>query len=95
MSWMSKLQSIVSLFTTETEYMAASEAHKELLWLKAFLSELGMFGFLLCIVIVKMSFTWLRTIHSTTDEAHRPKVSCHTGMAEEQGVQIGEHSHGL
>ncbi|KAJ0726248.1 putative RNA-directed DNA polymerase [Helianthus annuus] len=40
-SWMSKLQKSVALSTTEAEYMAVAEASKELVWLKAFLKELG------------------------------------------------------
>ena len=41
-SWQSKLQKCVSLSTTEAEYIAATEACKELLWLKWFLQELGL-----------------------------------------------------
>ena len=41
-SWMSRLQKSVALSTTEAEYMAIAEAAKELIWLKNFLSELGM-----------------------------------------------------
>ncbi|CAL5378711.1 unnamed protein product [Camellia sinensis] len=40
-SWQSKLQKCVALFTTEVEYIAAAEARKEMLWLKRFLQELG------------------------------------------------------
>ncbi|GJZ78165.1 putative RNA-directed DNA polymerase [Tanacetum coccineum] len=40
-SWQSRLQKCVALSTTEAEYMAATEACKELLWLKRFLQELG------------------------------------------------------
>ena len=40
-SWKSKLQSRVALSTTEAEYVAMSEAAKEMLWLKNFLKELG------------------------------------------------------
>nr|GEY24136.1 reverse transcriptase domain-containing protein [Tanacetum cinerariifolium] len=40
-SWQSRLQECVALSTTETEYVAATEACKELLWLKRFLQELG------------------------------------------------------
>ena len=39
--WQSKLQKCVSLFTSEAEFIAATEANKELLWLKKFVSELG------------------------------------------------------
>jgi len=40
-SWMSRLQKSVALSTTEAEYMANSEAAKEMIWLKRFLEELG------------------------------------------------------
>ena len=40
-SWQSKLQKCVALSTTETEFIAATEASKELLWLKKFVNELG------------------------------------------------------
>ena len=41
-SWQSRLQKCVVLFTTEVEYIAANEAGKEMLWLKRFLQELGL-----------------------------------------------------
>jgi len=41
MSWKSKLQHRVALSTTEAEYIAISEAAKEMIWLKNFLNELG------------------------------------------------------
>jgi hypothetical protein len=40
-SWMSKLQNVVSLSTTEAEYIAASHACKETIWLKGLLGEFG------------------------------------------------------
>ena len=40
-SWVSKLQKIVALSTTEAEYVALTEASKEMVWLKSFLEELG------------------------------------------------------
>ena len=40
-SWASKLQKIGSLSTTEAEYVALTEASKEILWLDRFLEELG------------------------------------------------------
>ncbi|CAL1413563.1 unnamed protein product [Linum trigynum] len=39
--WQSKLQKCVALSTTEAEYIAVTEACKEMLWLKKFLQELG------------------------------------------------------
>ncbi|KAL2235826.1 UNVERIFIED_CONTAM: Retrovirus-related Pol polyprotein from transposon TNT 1-94 [Sesamum indicum] len=40
-SWVSKLQKVVTLSTTEAEYVAVTEAVKELIWLQHFLGELG------------------------------------------------------
>ncbi|KAL2492629.1 cysteine-rich RLK (RECEPTOR-like protein kinase) 8 [Abeliophyllum distichum] len=40
-SWKSQLQHIVALSTTESEYVAITEAVKEALWLKGILKELG------------------------------------------------------
>ncbi|GFY94806.1 hypothetical protein Acr_10g0001910 [Actinidia rufa] len=39
--WQLKLQKCVALSTTEAKFIAATEACKELLWMKKFLSELG------------------------------------------------------
>ena len=41
-SWMSKKQSIVSLSTTEAEYMAATHARKEAVWLQRLCSSMGL-----------------------------------------------------
>ncbi|CAM8953748.1 unnamed protein product [Rhodiola kirilowii] len=40
-SWASKLQNIVALSTAEAEYVAVTEASKEMVWLQNFLRELG------------------------------------------------------
>jgi hypothetical protein len=40
-SWISKLQKVFSLSTIEAEYVAATEASKEMIWLQRFMEELG------------------------------------------------------
>ena len=40
-SWVSNLQKIVALSTTEVEYVATTEAGKEMIWLHSFLDELS------------------------------------------------------
>ncbi|KAK2378762.1 putative mitochondrial protein [Trifolium repens] len=40
-SWMSRIQKIVAISTTEAEYVAVTEASKELIWLQGLLTELG------------------------------------------------------
>ena len=40
-SWVSKIQSVVALSTTEAEYVSATKASKEMIWLQRFLDELG------------------------------------------------------
>ena len=41
-SWMSKKQSIVALSTTEAEYMVATHASKEVVWLQRLCSSMGL-----------------------------------------------------
>ena len=41
-SWQSKLQKCVSLFTIEAEYIAATEVRKKMLWMKRFLQDLDL-----------------------------------------------------
>ena len=41
MSWKSSKQATVADSTTEAEYIAASDAAKEAVWLKKFIGELG------------------------------------------------------
>lgn len=43
-SWISKLQKVVALSTTEAEYIAVTEASKEMIWLQRLLGELGIKG---------------------------------------------------
>ena len=40
-SWISRLQKVNALSTTEAEYVAATEASKEMICLQCFLEELG------------------------------------------------------
>ncbi|KAK9048691.1 hypothetical protein SSX86_032343 [Deinandra increscens subsp. villosa] len=49
-SWRSSLQKIVALSSTEAEYIALTEAIKEAIWLKGFITELGIED---CSAIVK------------------------------------------
>jgi len=41
-SWLSKLQKCVAIFTIEAEYISTIEAGKEIIWLKRFIRELGL-----------------------------------------------------
>jgi hypothetical protein len=41
-SWISKLQNVVALSTIEVEYIVATKASKEMIWLQRFMEELGM-----------------------------------------------------
>jgi hypothetical protein len=41
LSWISKIQKVVSLSTTEAEYVVATEDSKEMIWLQRFMEELG------------------------------------------------------
>jgi len=40
-SWVSKLRTVVALSTTEAEYMVATQACKEAIWMKKLMEELG------------------------------------------------------
>jgi biopolymer transport protein ExbB/TolQ len=40
-SWILKLQKVVSLSTIEAEYVAVTKSSKEMIWLQRFMEELG------------------------------------------------------
>jgi hypothetical protein len=40
-SWILKLQKVIALSTIEAEYVASTEASKEMIWLQRFMEELG------------------------------------------------------
>jgi hypothetical protein len=40
-SWISKMKKVVALSTTEVEYVVATYASKEMIWLQRFMEELG------------------------------------------------------
>ena len=64
-SYILKLQKVVSLSTTEEEYVAATEASKEMIWLQRFIEESGKKKRIVgCIVKTKVSFILQRT-HSS------------------------------
>ena len=42
MSWVSRLQKLVTLSTTEAEYVAVTKASKKMIWLKGLLRKLGL-----------------------------------------------------
>jgi hypothetical protein len=41
LSWISKMQKVVSLSKIEAKYVVATEASKEIIWLQRFMEELG------------------------------------------------------
>uniref|UniRef100_A0A803KNZ2 Reverse transcriptase Ty1/copia-type domain-containing protein n=1 Tax=Chenopodium quinoa TaxID=63459 RepID=A0A803KNZ2_CHEQI len=56
-SWMLQLQKIVALSTTEAEYVAVTEASKEMIWLQGWDSSKRI---MYCTVTVKVQYTWQR-----------------------------------
>jgi hypothetical protein len=40
-SWISNLQKVIALSTTKAEYVVATKASKEMIWLERFMEELG------------------------------------------------------
>ncbi|KAE8667060.1 Retrovirus-related Pol polyprotein from transposon TNT 1-94 [Hibiscus syriacus] len=68
-SWVSKLQSVVATSTIEAEYVAATQANKEAIWLKLLLEELGHnqeYVSLFCDSQSALHLTRNQTFHSKT-----------------------------
>ena len=60
-SWCSRLQRIVALSTTEAEYISATEASKEAIWLARLCSEFGhLKRHLFLDVIARVPYVWQR-----------------------------------
>jgi hypothetical protein len=67
-SWVSKLQTVIALSTTEAEYMVATQACKEATWMRKLMEEFGTNKRrFLCIVIVRVSCL-LQGIHRFIQE---------------------------
>ena len=62
-SWMSKIQSVVALSTIEVEYIAATHASKEAVWLQRLCSSMGLVQQAIMIDCDSQSeFSWLITL---------------------------------
>jgi hypothetical protein len=68
-SWMSNLQNIISLSATEAEYVAASHACKEAIWLKGLFGEFGRMQDKVRLLCDSQS-----TIHSAKNPAYHSKT---------------------
>ncbi|KAE8687628.1 lachrymatory-factor synthase-like [Hibiscus syriacus] len=76
-SWVSKLQSVVATSTTEAEYVVATQASKEAIWLKMLLEELGHNQEYVSLFCASQSVLHLArnpTFHSRTKHI---RVQCH------------------
>eukprot|EP00253_Pinus_taeda_P023270 PITA_23270 len=69
-SWMSKKQSVVALSTTEAEYLAATHASKEAVWLQRLCSSMGLVQGAIRIVCDSQSAIFLVPCLSFKDKAH-------------------------
>ena len=69
-SWQSKLQKCVVLFTIEAKYTALTKGCKEALWMRKFLEELGLQQKkYVVLMIARVSFTSLRIRRSIQDRS--------------------------
>ena len=64
-SYQSRLQNVMALSTTDAKYMAVVESGKELIWIRDFLSELGMKTNSYFTAIIKVPSTLLRMLPIT------------------------------
>ena len=62
-SWVSKIQSVVALSTTEAEYVAATEASKEMIWLGFWMNWVRSRSWAGYTVTARVSYILQRTLH--------------------------------
>nr|GEU54558.1 Gag-Pol polyprotein [Tanacetum cinerariifolium] len=65
-SWVSKLQSVVAMSTTEAEYVTAAQAIKEAVWLKMDWINIGMFCLMIIVYALKIglgSALWIILVY--------------------------------
>ena len=68
-SWQSRLRKVVALSTTEAEYMVAMKAGKEIIWMKEFIVDLGIWQ-----DEFQLHFNNQSAIHLAKNVAYHPRT---------------------
>jgi hypothetical protein len=89
-SWMRKRQAVVSLSTTEVEYMAATHASKEAIWLQRLCSGIGLVQQVVRIDCDSQSAIFLTKNPSYHSKTKHIDIQCHfvRDMVEEKKVLL-------
>ncbi|KAJ9523409.1 hypothetical protein QJQ45_005317 [Haematococcus lacustris] len=84
-SWSSRLQPTVAMSTAEAEYMAASGAVKEAVWLRKLMQDLGLPG--TCVNIMCDNQAALQLLNNPMASARSKHISVHHHFARERAVR--------
>ncbi|KAJ9518062.1 hypothetical protein QJQ45_009996 [Haematococcus lacustris] len=84
-SWSSRLQPTVAMSTAEAEYMAASGAVKEAVWLRKLMQDLGLPG--TCVNIMCDNQAALQLLNNPMASARVKHISVHHHFARERAVR--------
>ncbi|KAH9323833.1 hypothetical protein KI387_018472, partial [Taxus chinensis] len=94
-SWILRLQKVVALSTTEAEYVTATEASKEMIWMSRFMEELGKekYDYKLYSDSPKCDSFGKELSVSFKNETHSVEISLHTESVGGWAAENGENSY--